>query len=389
MPLDIGNRQESLLYSGATEWKQFRKYNWIFWFVIALITYMQDFLAHVVSGLEMSWLSSSLYIFVWLIWGVMTPFIIRLTLRYPIQKNKLAKSITVHFLIGICMAVLIELIEAALLMIVGSWLLNLASAERMMQTYLFYTFHVRILVYFLIVAVTSALDYFYKQSLSEKHRTQLKSELVSAQLKALKMQIQPHFLFNTHQAIVALILKNENKKASKMLSELSALLRLTLDISEQQLVSLKKEISTISLYLNIQQTRFSDRLQVRVDIPQELEECLVPAFIIQPLVENAIQHGFAPYGEPGKIEVSAWRDNEILTISVRDDGGGLGGNNSAGTGIGIKNILSRLSELYGENNYAFKLEKHFEKGTIATITIPYVEAEKTMEMETEIHRSNS
>ena len=182
------------------------------------------------------------------------------------------------------------------------------------------------------------------------------------------MQIQPHFLFNTHQAIAGLMLKNQTEKASEMLSCLSSLLRQTLIIQQEKFIPLKQELTILKEYLNIQQIRFHDRLVVSVSEPPDLLGAMIPPFILQPLIENAIQHGFAPYADSGLLEVKVFQEGERLFITVRDDGGGI--KHSRGRkGIGLQNVRARLEEYYGDN-YLLTLKNHDVKGAIATLGIP-------------------
>jgi two-component system LytT family sensor kinase len=164
------------------------------------------------------------------------------------------------------------------------------------------------------------------------------------------------------------MLQNEIEKASEMLSGLSTLLRQTLLVQQELFIPLKQELTIVKEYLNIQQVRFHDRLVVSVGEPKHLLDVKIPPFILQPLIENAIQHGFAPYADAGLIEVKIYQEQEKLFITVRDDGGGIK-HSRVGKGIGLENVRARLEECY-RGNYLFTLENHATKGAIATVAVP-------------------
>jgi LytS/YehU family sensor histidine kinase len=177
----------------------------------------------------------------------------------------------------------------------------------------------------------------------------LATELVQARLQALRMQLNPHFLFNTLNTISALIHENPDA-ADRMIVRLSELLRRTLDRGDVQEVPLREELEFLRSYLDIEQMRFPDRLTVTFDIEPKTQELLVPQLILQPLVENALRHGILPREEAGRVEISARVvDGQHLELKVRDDGSGLpAANGSPGReGIGLQNVRSRLAQLYG------------------------------------------
>lgn len=165
------------------------------------------------------------------------------------------------------------------------------------------------------------------------------------------MQINPHFLFNTLNSIAALVYTNP-RAADEMLGDLSELLRRSLDSMEEQEIPLAQELEFVGAYLGIEQKRFGERLRVEQTVPDELMKALVPALILQPLVENAIRHGVEPRRGPGLIAIEAKRENNRLHLIVRDDGRGLpepSSDNSGRRGIGLANIQARLQGLYGQD----------------------------------------
>jgi two-component system, LytTR family, sensor kinase len=204
----------------------------------------------------------------------------------------------------------------------------------------------------------------------ELRSSQLESQLVRAHLSALKMQIQPHFLFNTLNAIVVLVRQQKGREAEEMLSRLSDLLRCVLDDVDAHEVPLRRELEYLQLYLSIEQVRFQDRLQVEIASDPGVLEAAVPHMILQPLVENAIRHGVCRSSSAGRIRIGACRVSGRLELKIQDDGPGLAAANSGQTcGIGLANTRARLSQLYGDMaRLCVENEEH--GGVAATVTLP-------------------
>jgi len=261
-----------------------------------------------------------------------------------------------------------------------SWL---EAGERSVQTgdiltfsYLFgklsvaYTFS-NIFKYWIVVLGHLGWRYYRAYREREQQASALATELVQARLQALRMQINPHFLFNTLNTIAALV-HEKPEAADRMIVRLSGLLRRTLDRGEVQEVPLREEIEFLKGYLEIEQMRFPDRLTVAFDVEPKTQELLVPHLILQPLVENALRHGILPREEPGRIEISAQvvAGNE-LELKVRDNGSGLATHNeeAAPEGIGLKNVRSRLAHLYG-GAQRLTIQNAPGGGVEATVRIP-------------------
>ena len=201
-----------------------------------------------------------------------------------------------------------------------------------------------------------------------RDREQLEVQLAQAQVQSLKLQLHPHFLFNTLNTITALI-GQDPRGAERMVSGLSDLLRLSLRNASEQEVPLERELEILQHYLSIQEIRFADRLTVRYDIGPDVRQALVPNLLLQPLVENAIRHGIAPRAAPGTIVISAHRAEDVLRIVVEDDGVGPG-SSSSGEGIGLRNTRARLERLYG-SQHRLELTGGREGGFVVRIEIPY------------------
>ncbi len=170
-----------------------------------------------------------------------------------------------------------------------------------------------------------------------------------AQLKMLRFQLNPHFLFNTLNAISSLVLDQRNEEAENMLVRLSRFLRFTLESEPTHRIPLRDEIAAQRLYLEIEQARFGDRLSIEIDVDAAAADALVPSLLLQPLVENAIKYGISPSPHGGRIELSAKAVDGELELTVRDDGPGSGGAASKGSGVGLRNTEDRLNVLYGDS----------------------------------------
>lgn len=228
-----------------------------------------------------------------------------------------------------------------------------------------------LIMYWLVVFAHLGWDYYRRYREREVQTAELQRELVEARLAALRMQLNPHFLFNTLHAVSALIHENP-EAADRVVARLSELLRLSLDQSKPQQVPLSEELAFLDRYLEIEQTRFADRLRVDKDIEPSVQQALVPYLILQPLVENAIRHGIEPREDPGHVGIRARRSNGRLELRVADNGAGLqpGASPSPREGIGLSNTRSRLRHLYGED-FRLELAEAAGGGLEARIDIPF------------------
>jgi two-component system, LytTR family, sensor kinase len=201
------------------------------------------------------------------------------------------------------------------------------------------------------------------------HASELAQQLATAQLSALKMQLQPHFLFNTLGAIIVLIQQQKTTEAEAMVARLGDLLRVALDDVDAQEVPLWRELEFLRLYLSIEEVRFKDRLRVRIAADPGLTDALVPHMVLQPLVENAVRHGLGQSEEAVTIDVSATKRDGSLALIVSDDGPGLQPLRLDQPGIGLSNTRSRLGRLYGDGA-GLVMENTAPHGARVTITLP-------------------
>jgi sensor histidine kinase YesM len=217
-------------------------------------------------------------------------------------------------------------------------------------------FHTSLVAYWVVLSIQSAIrnhQRFRERAeaalRSDLRASQLETQVAQARLGALKAQLQPHFLFNTLNAIVVLVRQQKGQQAEETLARFSDLLRAVLADMDAQEVTLARELEYLRLYLSIEQVRFSDRLRVEIDAPAELLDAAVPHMALQPLVENAIRHGVGQRSTPGVIAIRAGREGDSLRLSVQDDGPGFGAQGEpGGRGLGLGNTRARLKHLYGE-----------------------------------------
>lgn len=227
---------------------------------------------------------------------------------------------------------------------------------------------------FFFVSMIAALDY-YEQHRDEKVRSfDLQSQLSKSKLEALQAQLNPHFLFNALNTISMMVRGKKDDKAVAMISSLSDLLRTSLQMEANEMISLEEELKVITKYLEIEQERFSDRLKVKIDIPQALKPCRVPNMILQPILENAFKYGVTENLDDAHISISARAEGERLAIEVSNNGNQLPANwdMEANKGIGLSNVDKRLSYMF--DDYSFELRNNeTETEVLAIITIPKID----------------
>ena len=305
----------------------------------------------------------------WYIWAALAPLIVWLARRFPIERPARLRGLLVHVVTGFILSVIKVMADLIVIRLIG-W-----NPERTVTSF---KLHPNLLTYWAIVGASHALDYYRRYRERELRASQLETKLAQAQLQVLKMQLHPHFLFNTLHA-VSTLLHRDVEAADRMITRLSDLLRLTLDNVGVQEVPLRQELEFLDRYLEIQETRFSDRLTVKMDIAPETLDALVPNLVLQPLVENAIRHGIGSEAAAGRIEIRAARAQATLRLEVCDDGPGLPEGQEAALkeGVGLANTRARLEQLYGAAQ-SFELANTPGGGLVVRLTIPFrTESEKS------------
>jgi hypothetical protein len=235
-------------------------------------------------------------------------------------------------------------------------------------------FGVELVIYGFISGICAFLHSRMQTQQAIVQKLEIERQLTQAQLQALQTQMEPHFLFNTLNAITSLVAQKRNDEAMKTLGHLNTILRTTLQRKAPEKVPFAEELRVVLSYLAIQQVRFAGRLQVKIDTTPEAMDGLVPCFLLQPIVENAVIHGIAPRAAGGLLETSVKRIGDKLWMQVRDDGCGPGGFPTKGHGIGMQNIKERLAYFYPDS-YTFDAVAPVDGGYEVTIQIPY---ERTM-----------
>ena len=307
-------------------------------------------------------------------WAAFSPLIVWIDERFRSASRHWSKVLALHFLTSIALSMANTLFYGIAYWSLD-WMTNLpaGSLTRFYSALWANNFVMGIVTYKLILTTNYAFDY-YEKFWEEKHRSNvLEAQLAQAQLQALKMQLQPHFLFNTLNSISSLVLEDA-RAAVHMIARLGDFLRITIESDGAQQVSLGRELEFLKCYLEIEQTRFRDRLKVSIDVDAQALAASVPNLILQPIVENAIRHGIAPRAAAGRIEIHACRRGERLRVQVSDDGPGLSvkGNSAhrLKEGLGLSNTRARLGQLYGDD-FRLDLANAEGGGTVVTVDVPY------------------
>jgi sensor histidine kinase YesM len=344
-----------------------------FWTLLGLFFASQTYLIYVyVFKKSIPWNQAFVCAFSdWYVWAFLAPFILRLAREHPIERTNWLQGLMFHLPVCILASLFHLTLGVGILQLFKLFgLYSHGFSESFILNFSF-QFHWNVLTYWLIVSAALAVDYYSKYRERELKASQLEARLAQAQLQALKMQLHPHFLFNTLNAISALMYTDVDS-ADRMLTRLSDLLRLTLDNAGGQEVTLKQELEFLGRYLEIEQIRFEDRLTVKMEIDPETLDAQVPNLLLQPLVENAIRHGIALRSEPGRIEIRARRENGMLQLHVRDDGPGLPAGQAAPAreGIGLANTRARLQQLHGAA-HRFELSNADDGGFLVSLAVPF------------------
>jgi two-component system, LytTR family, sensor kinase len=321
-----------------------------------------------------AWRVFSWGILTWLAWAPLTPAIIWFARRYSLIDGEWKKNIFVHLTAFIVMSVLHSAAATAITLSIDPFDGMGDSPKTFWPRFLSRvqgSFGSDLLVYGGVIGICYAFDYYRKYREREFLASRLEAQLAQTQLESLRMQLHPHFLFNTLNSIVGLVRDNKNQAAVSMLVGLSDLLRQTLEHSSRQEVELREEINFIKLYLSIQEMRFSDRLRLEFDIDPATAKAMVPNLILQPLTENALRHGIARSAESGVIGISSAVENGRLRLLVYDNGAGLPDDwqMKGSAGIGLANTIARLQQLYDEN-HKFDIRNRDGGGVEAVIVMP-------------------
>ncbi len=345
------------------------------WCGIGLFDASQNVFVMRAEGMHHYWVRLFFTLFIaWMPWMLATPLVLRLGRRFPPAQWRRISTWGIHLGacagIGLTYAGWIALWESLL----NPWAIS-PGPEPFPQLWL-HKFSGGLLahciLYGVILLVGHLLDSREKLALQQTETARLNEQLSKAQLNALRRQIEPHFLFNTLNAIAGLVREGRNDTAVSMIAGLSDFLRRVVADSDRQQVPLAEELEFTQKYLDIQKVRFAERLQFSVDVPEELLSAQIPSLILQPMVENAIKHGIAKRAHGGAIRIAASRSNGTLTLRVYNDGPSLpAAGESSPSGIGILNVRTRLQSLYGDG-FDMSLRNHKPSGVEASVSVPFV-----------------
>ena len=307
----------------------------------------------------------------WLVWPVVTPLIVRLGQRWPLDRRKHWRVLLPH------------IAAAAATGVVAAGVAAIAAydpeSSRTLAEYVGSRVVLRApmgsTLYFIILGVSYLAINTRRLRERELTAERLSRELTEAQLGALRMQLQPHFLFNSLNAVMALVRDQETERADRALMLLSDVLRTTLRHGTRPSVPLSDEMTFVRNYLEIETLRFGNRLRVCYSIPDDLAEAQVPAFILQPLVENALRHGVMDLPDGGTLQIAAEKRGKVLGLSVVDDGVGLSPEweSRARRGVGIMNVRARLEHMYGSAASLAITSRVDRSGTRASVALPLEE----------------
>jgi hypothetical protein len=342
----------------------------IAWLAVGAISATQVVVGMAALGRQLHW--TSLFFTTaaaWLFWVVATPLILSLSRRFPLKRARDWRNIPVHLPAALFTSVARIAWSAGL-----EWAINPVqdpnpSYRTMFFTMLYMQFHTGIIFYGVIVAIDNIVDSIRRLTQREAEAARLAGELTKAQLDGLRRQLEPHFLFNTLNGISGLVREKRNEDAVEMIAGLSDLLRRVLEDSGRQLVPLAEEVSFLERYIELQVMRFGDRLKVTVDIPIELYAALVPPLLLQPLVENSIEHGIGKLMDGGEVRLTARESAGTLSIYIYNDGPALSAPGYR-TGVGLSNTRGRLVTLYGAES-SIELRNGDQAGVETIITVPY------------------
>jgi signal transduction histidine kinase len=307
----------------------------------------------------------------WYCWAALVPGMFWMARRFPFGRSTWKRAAAAHVPAVLVFVFLHAVMTVTVRGPILTWMGRDWSWWPAFQQLFFLNFDWEMMTYWAVVGVSHALDFHGESQRQALTAAQLETRLAEASLQSLQRQLHPHFLFNTLHTISALM-HRDPEAADAMLAQLSDLLRLTLDRIGTQEVALKEEVDFLEKYIEIERTRFRERLHVVMEIDPDTLDAAVPNLLLQPLVENAIRHGIAKKIDGGRVEIRARRDGDNLALTVRDTGPGLsaGVQHALQTGVGLSNTRSRLQQLFGDR-HRFEFHQPPDGGLAVQIVIPF------------------
>jgi hypothetical protein len=303
------------------------------------------------------------------IWAALTPGTLWLTRNISFAAGRRPASVAVYALTGVGFFIVSGTLE---------WLLGTVTATGTAgywSTLLTECVETRLLAYLAIVTLGRSAYYFGLYRTRQHHASELEARLAKTHLQVLRMQLQPHFLFNTLNTVAELV-HTDPDTADQMITRLGRLLRLSLDHAGHQVVPLRQEIEFLRMYVEIEQVRFQDRLQIVWELAPDTLDAAVPTLLWHPVLENAIRHGVTPLAGRGRVVIASHRKADDLVLEIRDNGLGLPAGGVSREGVGLRNIRERVGQLYGPQA-SFTLESALGGGTVAILRIPFTPCDGT------------
>lgn len=302
------------------------------------------------------------------IWAALTPLVLWLTRHATFTPRRRARSAGILALAGAGFFLASGVFEWVLGLVTGiNW------ARQFWSMLLSECVETRLLAFLAIITLGWSARYFALYRTRHLHASELEARLTKTHLQVLKMQLQPHFLFNTLNTIAELV-HTDPEAADQMITRLGRLLRLSLDQAGHQVVPLRQETDFLRVYIDIEQVRFQDRLQIVWDLAPDTLEAGVPTLLWQPVLENAIRHGVTPLAGRGRIVIASSRQGDDLVLEIRDNGRGLPAGGIPHEGVGLRNLRERVDQLYGARA-RFTLAPALGGGTTATLRLPFTRCE--------------
>jgi len=342
------------------------------WTIVGLLFAVRRIVLVKVQGIHVSWVTvGALELVYWFVWAAYTPLVIGLAKRFPLTGPRFVPHIAIHTITSLMMAPVVSVTEHFLSRgllwsahITDPGVLRLLPPFAVSFLSMSFT---GMLTYWLVVGLYQSIHFYQAAMERQTIAAQLETQLSHAELENLKSQLHPHFLFNSLHTI-GILMQEDVDAASHLLVCLGDLLRMALERRENE-ITLQSELEFVGKYLEIEQTRFHDRLKVHMDVPSDLLAVYVPSLALQPLVENAIKHGISVDSAAGRLEIVAKRHNGRVWLCVRDDGPGPAPGSRLRFGVGLTNIQSRLKQLYGDES-SLELIGGNGQGCEAIITLP-------------------
>ena len=312
---------------------------------------------------------------IWYSWALTTPLILYLVNKFPISAENVLKPFLAYTLFGMALLLVLTNLTLVYMFLTHGYIdLNNTNYAEYSPYFFSRVANDGLIYIFVLAVIISVRSYGLRRkneldmALMQIKNDSLQNQLTQAQLQALKLQLNPHFLFNTLHTISSLTLIGENRTSASVTTRLGDFLRRTLDFEEHQFVLLSKELEFFDLYLNIESVRFKDRLVIEKEVPENCLNIKVPNLILQPLVENALKHGISKSKSASLIKLTVSKNNDFLNIEIYNDGPSI--QNSNRQGIGTKNVQSRLKRLY-DNRFRFEIYNTEESsGVTSILSIP-------------------